>query len=200
MKHDYQSRTKDELMVEVWERLENPPVGRSLLQKVQRVLADEFGAGAVESPAAIARTLVDAGADLSHPEVLEYDASWRATEHEADGDEPRVLFDLESGWTLRTAADWIQSLETLRAQLESKNDRHAVRQITALARTEKRQAQALAASTAFSSNQRAAALEIAEWLTIWLQTPELFPTWLDLRRHSPEFLEKFGNDEPKSTQ
>jgi hypothetical protein len=33
--------------------------------------------------------------------------------------------------------------------------------------------------------------EIFEWLTVWLQSPELFSDWLDLRRHSPEFRAKF---------
>jgi hypothetical protein len=34
--------------------------------------------------------------------------------------------------------------------------------------------------------------EISEWLTIWLQSPELFENWIKLRRDSAEFRKKFG--------
>ena len=36
--------------------------------------------------------------------------------------------------------------------------------------------------------------EISEWLTVWLQSPELFSDWLDLRRRSPEYKKKFPED------
>jgi hypothetical protein len=37
--------------------------------------------------------------------------------------------------------------------------------------------------------------EIAEWLTNWLRTPEMFDTWVMLRLRSPEFKEWFGQDQ-----
>jgi hypothetical protein len=33
--------------------------------------------------------------------------------------------------------------------------------------------------------------EIAQWFTVWLQNPAVFSTWLELRKQSPEFLERF---------
>ena len=33
--------------------------------------------------------------------------------------------------------------------------------------------------------------EAAQWLTVWLQSPELFSDWLDLRRGSAEFRKRF---------
>ena len=33
--------------------------------------------------------------------------------------------------------------------------------------------------------------EIAQWLTIWLQTPEAFEGWITLRQRSKDFQEKF---------
>jgi hypothetical protein len=192
-KTEWQSRTKDDLIVEVWEQLDGPTVGASVLQQIQRALDDRFGPGTGESPAAIARTLVDAGAELRHPEVLEHDASWRDAESQKPAaGEPGVLFDLEGGWDLRTAATWIERLEESRWEFEHRDDREAVKQLEARAREQKRYAQTLGASAALNSDQRFAADEIAEWLTIWLQTPQLFQTWLDLRRQSPEFLGKFA--------
>jgi hypothetical protein len=37
--------------------------------------------------------------------------------------------------------------------------------------------------------------EIAEWFRIWLETPDAFFDWLDVRKASPTFREKFGEIE-----
>jgi hypothetical protein len=34
--------------------------------------------------------------------------------------------------------------------------------------------------------------EAAEWITLWLQSPELFENWVRLRRASDDFKEKFN--------
>jgi hypothetical protein len=39
---------------------------------------------------------------------------------------------------------------------------------------------------------RLIAIEIAHWLTVWLQNPAIFADWLALRRESEEFRERFG--------
>src|ERR1700704_5519155 len=74
------ARTKRELIVTAWDDLGRIKVGASELRKIQSAVRDQFGAGAVESPAAIARVLADEGAELRHPEVIELDARWRAAE------------------------------------------------------------------------------------------------------------------------
>ena len=33
--------------------------------------------------------------------------------------------------------------------------------------------------------------EIAQWLTIWLQTPQIFSEWLSLRRSTADFQARF---------
>jgi hypothetical protein len=35
------------------------------------------------------------------------------------------------------------------------------------------------------------AKEIVEWLAIWLQNPDIFEDWSDLRQNSPEFRKRF---------
>jgi hypothetical protein len=51
-----------------------------------------------------------------------------------------------------------------------------------------------ARSKIIDSQQRQQAKEIAQWLGVWLQSPELFSDWLDLRRRSPEFQKRFPQD------
>lgn len=194
MKEAWQSRTKHDLITEVWEHLGCPPAGAPVIEKIQRVLRDQLGAGAVDSPAAIARALADGGAELRHPEVLEYDTTWREAElQQAAINDPGELFDLEGKWNLKKAAAWIRKLERLRQTFERQADRKGVMHLEERAREEKRHGQLLASNSALGQKQRAAAAEIAEWLAIWLRTPQLFKTWLELRRKSPEFLSEFAN-------
>jgi hypothetical protein len=42
------------------------------------------------------------------------------------------------------------------------------------------------------SQKREEKREIAEWFRIWLETPDAFFDWLDVRKTSSEFREKFG--------
>ena len=39
--------------------------------------------------------------------------------------------------------------------------------------------------------QREEALEVVEWISVWLRAPQLFPDWLDLRMRTAEFKKKF---------
>jgi len=189
----WQSRTKNDLVIEVWEQLGHHSVGATELTEIQNALRHHLGEGAVDSPAAIARALADEGAELRHPEVLEYDATWREAEIEKSGvNDAGELFDLEDKWNLKKAAAWIRKLERLRKKLERQADGKAVMRLENRAREQKRLAQLLVTNSGLHQKQRADAAEIAEWLTIWLQTPRLFKTWLELRRKSPEFLDKFG--------
>jgi hypothetical protein len=34
--------------------------------------------------------------------------------------------------------------------------------------------------------------EIGQWFLLWLQSPDLFVNWLELRRKSPEFRSRFA--------
>ena len=79
-KQNWQARTKRDLIIEVWERLDCETVGARELDEIIGAVHERFGAGAVESPAQVARLLADEGAELRHAEVLEADARWRARE------------------------------------------------------------------------------------------------------------------------
>src|SRR2546430_1361229 len=100
------ARTKDELVIEVWEQLDCESVGAKELEAIQDAVRDRFGAGAVESPAAIARTLADEGAVLRHPEVIEYDAGWRERSFQKTHLPETAIFD-----SLKEAADSIKRLD-----------------------------------------------------------------------------------------
>src|SRR4030095_11571497 len=75
--NSWRSRTKNDLIIEVWEALDCESVGARELEQIQEELLGRFGEGAVDSPASIARPVADEGAVLRHPEVFDYDAKWR---------------------------------------------------------------------------------------------------------------------------
>ncbi|MBZ5551997.1 MAG: hypothetical protein LAO21_04700 [Acidobacteriia bacterium] len=56
----------------------------------------------------------------------------------------------------------------------------------------KKRAQMIARNKKVHSGKRAEKAEIAQWFTVWLQTPDIFVDWLILRKRSREFQEHFG--------
>jgi hypothetical protein len=41
------------------------------------------------------------------------------------------------------------------------------------------------------ANKRAEKEEIAHWFGIWLETPDAFFDWLEVRKQSPDFQKRF---------
>lgn len=173
-------------MIEVWEHLDCESVGARELEEIQRVVSERFGAGAVASPAAIARTLADEGAVLRHPEVLECDAHWRGRET----DESIFQEDLSFS-TLEQASDSIKKLESLRKEFEDHSDRQSLQRLRSAVLRHKEDCLLLARSKAMEEGEQTGARETARWLTVWLQQPEVFADWLSLRKRSPEFRQLF---------
>lgn len=197
----WQARTIPDLIIEVWEALDCESVGARELEQIQQALHTKFGAGAFQSPAAIARTVADEGAVLRHPEVFECDLKWRKQKLEEGSFQGGLDFS-----SLLSAFESVVKLEEKRMEMhrgkgekgqgkvggdnkaaESKK----LRDIVSAAREE---VLLRAHSKILEENQRQEANEISEWLRVWLQAPELFSDWLDLRRRASEFRKKFDTD------
>src|SRR5215470_5781348 len=71
--------TREQIIVETWDRMGKDVVGASELASIQQTLVQRFGSGS--SPASIARVLADHGARLGHPEILQTDSRWRERQH-----------------------------------------------------------------------------------------------------------------------
>lgn len=59
------------------------------------------------------------------------------------------------------------------------------------ARRAKQEAEWVARNPRVRERVRQEREEIALWFGIWLQTPDVFQTWLEIRRNSAEFAERF---------
>lgn len=194
----WESRTKHDLIIEVWEALDCESVGTRELEQIQNALRERFGEGALSSPAAIARTVADEGANLRHPEVFECDLNWRKQQLER-----RVLQDDLDFTNLSSAFESVVKIEEKRILIRATGEKgkgergradeavelRELREIVSAAREE---SLLRARSKILDEDQRKQAREVSEWLRVWLQAPELFSDWLDLRRRSPEFRKRFS--------
>lgn len=195
---NWRARTIPDLIIEVWEALDCESVGARELEQIQQALQAKFGEGALASPAAIARKVADEGAVLRHPEVFEFDLKWRRQKLEERSFQDGLDFS-----NLSAAFGSVVKFEEKRMELhrgtgEKGQGKSGVDNKTADSKklrdsvTAAREETLLRArSKILEENQRQEAKEISEWLRVWLQAPELFSDWLDLRRRSPEFRKKF---------
>lgn len=178
--------TRSDVAIAVWEALDCESVGAGELEQIQLVVHERFGAGAVESPAALARLLADEGAQLRHPEILEFDLVWREKKLSR-----AAALNLVFG-TLAGATESLVAIEGRRVELSADQDEEGLRELREVVLKSKEDCLRVADSSLCSPRQRAEATEIAGWLGVWLRTPELFADWLDLRLSSPPFRKRFG--------
>lgn len=185
--HAWRARNKNELAIEVWEKLDCESVGRAELEAIAAVVQDVYGAGAVPTPAILARLLADEGAELRHVEVLELDV-----ERRLDDPYQPMFRNLIKLRTLDEAAASLRALENLRRKFVAEKDRVGTQKLLGLARRAKQRLLSVGGNPRTTAKRQSECSEMAEWLTIWLKQPELFDTWLELRRSSPSFQENFG--------
>ena len=171
--------TQIEVIIECYEQFGAQSVGRRELEAIVDTLRQTFGA-AIPSPATIARILADHQVPLSHPDVLDVDTEWRE----------RQLSEIVAGDldTIETALKTVGNVQSLATRIhadEIDRLRFQVRQV-------QEELELLSQSQLASRERRSVAAELASWLTVWLQNPAIFDDWLNLRRNSPQFLQKFG--------
>lgn len=164
-------------MIEVWEKLDCESVGAAEIEAVEEVVRDVYGEPAVESPMKIARLLADEGAELRHSEIMQLFVD--RYEDRPYTAEFRNLLKLEN---LSQALSSIRNLENLRKKFAADGDKEGLR----LVRERTIQAKSDLDKSVFS-------VEIAQWLTVWLQTPDAFENWIALRKRSPDYIGKFEN-------
>jgi len=184
----WKSLTKNDLIIEVWEALDCESVGSRELEQIQQALNERFGEGGLTSPAAIARVVADEGAALRHPEVFDCDLRWRQQKLT-----PRSFAETLDFSGLSAAFPSLVTIEEKR--LASPADarlQNELRQIVTAARED---SLLRAKSKIVAAGEREEAREISQWLMVWLQAPDLFSDWLELRRRSPEFRRKFPHAE-----
>jgi hypothetical protein len=183
----WKARTKIDLIIEVWEKLDCENVGAAEIEAITTVIANEYGNSAVDSPMVIARMLADEGAHLRHSEIMELYLK-RSAERPYDA-AFRNIIKLDD---LKAALASIRGLENLRQKYRSEDNRQGLRLVRETAIEAKQTAVEAAEAKNANSVTAITNTEIAQWFAVWLQTPEVFESWVALRQRSAEFVDRFG--------
>lgn len=186
----WSARTKGDLAIEVWEKLDCESVGAAEIEAIEEAVRGHFGESAVDAPMRIARLLADEGAELRHAEIMALHVA--RISHRPYEAALRAVSDISD---LAGARRSIKALENLRQNYLRKNDREGLRLVRETAIDAKNTARETASRKLVDPAVRLINEEIVQWLTIWLETPESFETWVELRQKSPDFRAKFGSDQ-----
>ena len=183
----WNARNKIDLIIEVWEKLDCENVGADEIKAIEIAVADVFGKSAVDPPMTIARLLADEGAELRHSEIMGLHVE-RAEDRPYDAPLRNILDTSELRSTLRS----IRDMENLRRKFVSEGDEEGLRLLRKKAIAEKEEKLTFSKGSRGTEADRLKSAEIAEWLRLWVQSPEVFDNWITLRRKSKDFISKFG--------
>ena len=183
----YRSRTKNDLIIEVWESLDCENVGAKEIIAIETAVREQFGQSAVDQPMRIARLLADEGAELRHSEILALDV-----ERRLESPYEPMFRNILKFSDFKQALNSIRNLENLRRKFQAEKDKEGLRHVREVGQKGKRRAQMISKNEKVEERNRAEKAEIAEWFTLWLQSPEIFENWVTLRQNSKDFKERFG--------
>ena len=121
-------------------------------------------------------------------------AGWKlelTLQEEAEDQYEEEFEDLLHFKTLEDAEVSVMRLDELMRKFRSQGETAAVERVLNVARLGKRRAEMISRNPKVEAPKRAEKEEIANWFRIWLETPDAFFDWLDVRKQSAEFRSKF---------
>ncbi len=173
-------RTKKELILQTAREINAQRYTPAEIDQLRRRLIAEHGEEGKTGAEYIADVLQDAGLKV----VM-------TLQEEAEDQYEEEFEDLLHFKTLEDAEVSIMRLDELMRKFQSQNERAAVDRVLNVARLGKRRAEMIARNPKVEPHKRAEKEEIASWFRIWLETPDAFFDWLDIRKQAPEFRAKF---------
>ena len=175
-----QARTKKALILESAQALSKPRFTPAEIEQIRRKLIARLGADGKTSPDYIVSVLEEAG--------LRVIMSTRA---DSEGRYEEEFTDLLHFSTLEEAEMCLIRLDELLRKFASEGESSAAERVREVARLGRRRAEMISRNRKVDERKRAEKEEIAHWFSIWLETPEAFFDWLEVRKQSPSFRERF---------
>jgi len=121
-------------------------------------------------------------------------AGWKVVltqQEEAEDQFEEEFEDLLHFKTLSDAEVSLMRLDELQRRFKAHGEKAAAERVMEVGRLGKRRAEMIARNHKVEAQKRAEKEEIANWFRIWLENPDAFFDWLDVRTQSPDFREKF---------
>lgn len=105
-----------------------------------------------------------------------------------------LLDDILAFRTLADAEATLTRLEQLRQLFASTDDKTGEEYCRQVGLAGRRRSEGISRNPKVGSGLRAQKREIASWFRVWLETPELFSSWLELRKRTGEYREIEGGE------
>jgi hypothetical protein len=175
-----QPSNKKALILEAARALGKPRFTPAEIEQIRRQLIAQLGAPGKTSPDYIMSVLKEAGLRVAW--------STRADSEERYEEE---FTDLLHFSTLDEAEMCLVRLDELLRKFLAEGDRAEAERVREVARLGRRRAEMISRNRKVDERKRAEKEEIAHWFAIWLETPDSFFDWLELRKQSPAFREQF---------
>jgi hypothetical protein len=121
-------------------------------------------------------------------------AGWKVVltqQEEAEDQFEEEFEDLLHFKTFSDAEVSLMRLDELQRRFKAHGEKAAAERVMEVGRLGKRRAEMIARNHKVEAQKRAEKEEIASWFRIWLENPDAFFDWLDVRKQSPDFREKF---------
>ncbi|MGH9640417.1 MAG: hypothetical protein ACRD3Y_10170 [Bryobacteraceae bacterium] len=93
--------------------------------------------------------------------------------------------------TLEEAEMCLVRLDELLRQFLVDGERSAAERVREVARLGRRRAEMICRNYKVDARKRQEKSEVAQWFAIWLETPDAFFDWLEVRKQSAEFQDRF---------
>lgn len=173
--------TKKDMILELAEDLGVPRFTPAELEQIRRQMIARFGAAAKTSGDYIAEVLTAGG----HRVVL-------STKADTEGKYEEEFQDLLHFSTLEEAEICVMRLDELLRKFRAEKDAAAAERVLEVARLGRRRAEMIARNHKVDPVKRAEKEEVMLWFKVWLETPDAFFDWLEVRKQSPSFQKSFG--------
>ena len=173
--------TKKTMILEIARELSVPRFTPAEVEQIRRQLVTRLGAAGKTSPDYIAGVLETAGMRIE----------W-STKADTEGQYEEEFQDLLHFATLEDAEMCIVRLDELFRKFHEDGEDAAAERVLEVARLGRRRAEMIARNHKVDAHKRAEKEEVMQWFKVWLETPDAFFDWLEVRKDSPDFKARFA--------
>lgn len=172
--------TKKALILTAARELAKPRFTPAEIEQIRRRLIAKLGERGKTSADYIVSVLEEAGMRVA-----------MSTRSDTEDKYEEEFSDLLHFSTLEEAEMCLVRLDELLRKFLQENERHAAERVREVARLGRRRAEMIARNHKVDEKKRAGKQEVAHWFAVWLETPDAFFDWLEVRKQSPDFQSKF---------
>lgn len=178
--------TKKEQILELAANYQGKPFGRDEIRVIQAQIKARLGPTEEPSEAYVAQILVNAGGVINYPNPF---VSAPLPEPYGSKLQGTLRFN-----NLEEAEKSLKQLHAYYSEYLLAQDRTGTSLVRKIITKGRDRARILATNSRVSASKREEKEEIARWFGVWMDTPDLFFDWLELRKKSEDFRRCFAAD------